>query len=635
MQTLKKIIARYMYQITLILVAVILVAVLVIQLINERARAYENAQETLAQIEQMLSENQEELLEIREEYRQTCLHNAEVIARIIESDPGVVDDVEELREIAASLEVDEIHIFDQTGRIVAGTHPEYYDFTFDSGEQMMFFKPMLEDKSLKLVQDITPNTAEGKLMQYSARWSDHREFIVQVGMEPRNVTKVTEKNEMSYIFSLFRVNLDAGYYAIDAQTGVVVGSTDLEHTGCRFTELGFDHDQITKDGKGFYANVNGQNSFCVFKKLGNNYVGQVVSMKRLYQRVPAILLTLFICLAVVSLALIRGVTKHMNRYVVDQIDEVNSKLNAISNGDLDEVVDVRSSVELSKLSDYINRMVTSLLDNNKKMSYVLTKTNLYIGIYEYNSHMNRVRYTEYIPRIFALKPEEMEGLSVDIYRFKSFIGKLRQNPVADEQSVYQVGDQYVKLEEILNNGDVFGVAIDVTAEIRKRREIEMERDMDPLTGLYNRRGLDTRLTELFSQPWELRHSAIVMVDADGLKRVNDTYGHEVGDVYLQKIAEIINSFGSRSCVVSRQGGDEFIAFLYDYADEEELTETIDRLKYLQDHSAADIGGIHEFPLRFSYGYSLYREGTDYQTLMREADEKMYENKLERREVRTV
>ncbi len=635
MQTLKRIIARYMYQITLILVAVILVAVLGIQLINERARAYENAQETLAQIEQMLSENQEELLEIREEYRQTCLHNAEVIARIIESDPGVVDDVEELRAIAASLEVDEIHIFDQTGRIVAGTHPEYYDFTFDSGEQMMFFKPMLEDKSLKLVQDITPNTAEGKLMQYSARWSDHREFIVQVGMEPRNVTKVTEKNEMSYIFSLFRVNLDAGYYAIDAQTGVVVGSTELEHTGCRFTELGFDHDQITDDGKGFYANVNGQNSFCVFKKLGNNYVGQVVSMKRLYQRVPAILLTLFICLAVVSLALIRGVTKHMNRYVVDQIDEVNGKLNAISNGDLEEAVDVRSSVELSKLSDYINRMVTSLLDNNKKMSYVLTKTNLYIGIYEYNSHMNRVRYTEYIPRIFALTPEEMEGLSADIYRFKSFIGKLRQNPVADEQNVYQAGDQYVKLEEILNNGDVFGVAIDVTAEIRKRKEIEMERDMDPLTGLYNRRGLDIRLTELFSQPWELRHSAIIMVDADGLKRVNDTYGHEVGDVYLQKIAEIISSFGSRSCVASRQGGDEFIVFLYDYDSGEELTKTLDRLKYLQDHSAADIGGIHAFPLRFSYGYSLYREETDYQTLIREADEKMYENKLERREVRTV
>lgn len=630
MRTLKRIISRYMYQITLGLVAVILVIVLCLQIINERERAYENALETLSQIEQVLEENQTELVEIQEEYKQTSLHNAEAIARIIEGDPDVVDDLEELNKIAESMEVDEIHIFDETGRIVTGTHPEYYNYTFDSGEQMMFFKPMLEDKSLKLVQEITPNTAEGKLMQYSALWSENGEFIVQVGMQPVNVTKVTEKNKMSYIFSLFRVNVDAGYYAVDAQTGEIVGSTDLENIGCNLTEIGFRLEDIIDDGDGFYAKINGQNSFCVFKKIGTNYVGQVVSLSSLYQRVPAILLTLLVCLAVVSLVLVKAVTKHMNRYVVDEIYDINSKLNAISNGDLQGAVDVRSSVELSKLSDYINKMVKSLLDNNKKMSYVLSKTNLYIGIYEYNSHMDRVRFTEYIPQIFSLEPEAMERLASDIGSFKSFIYEQRQNPVPDEPGVYQVGEKYVKLEEILNNEDVFGVAIDVTVEIMKRRAIEMERDMDPLTGLYNRRGLEIKLSELFAQPEKLRHSAIIMVDADGLKKVNDTYGHETGDVYLVKIAEVINSIGNRSSIASRQGGDEFILFLYDYASEEELTATIDKLKYLQNHSCASIHGNQKFPLRFSYGYSLTREDEDYQTLLKEADEKMYENKLERR-----
>lgn len=46
---------------------------------------------------------------------------------------------------------------------------------------MRFFAPMLTDKSLKLVQEVTPNTAEGKMMQYSALWSKDRHFIVQVG----------------------------------------------------------------------------------------------------------------------------------------------------------------------------------------------------------------------------------------------------------------------------------------------------------------------------------------------------------------------------------------------------------------------------------------------------------------------
>ena len=54
---------------------------------------------------------------------------------------------------------------------VSGTHPQYYGYSFDSGEQMNYFKPMLKDKSLKMVQDIEPNTAEHKLMQYSAMWN--------------------------------------------------------------------------------------------------------------------------------------------------------------------------------------------------------------------------------------------------------------------------------------------------------------------------------------------------------------------------------------------------------------------------------------------------------------------------------
>lgn len=121
--------------------------------------------------------NQKELEETQEEYRQTCLHNAEAAARIIESDPALLNDVEELNEVATSIEVDEIHIFDATGRIFAGTHPEYYNLTFDSGEQMMFFKPLLEDKTLKLVQEITPNTAEEQIMQYAALWSSNGEFL--------------------------------------------------------------------------------------------------------------------------------------------------------------------------------------------------------------------------------------------------------------------------------------------------------------------------------------------------------------------------------------------------------------------------------------------------------------------------
>lgn len=634
MKTLKKIISRYMYRLTGILVVMLLIAISVIQLISEQRMAYKNATRTFAQIEQVLEENQKELEEVRVEYRNTCIHNAEVVARIVDSDPEILNDVEELKKVAASLEIDEIHIFDKTGRIFTGTCPEYFGFTFDSGEQMEFFKPMLEDKTLKLVQAITPNTAEGKLMQYSACWNDKGDIIVQVGMEPGNVTKATEKNELSYIFSLFRINPRVNYYAIDTENGEIVGSTDVTCVGSNLTEIGLSLAELGKDEDGFQTKVSGKHSFCVFEKMGSNYVGYVIASRELYQRVPSVILILFACLLTIALILARAVIRHMNKYVVEKIQDVNEKLKSISNGNLEETIDIQSSMEFFELSNYINAMVKSLLENNKKMSYVLSKTNLYIGVYEYNKHMKKIRFTEYIPRILCLSADRMGEIADDIKGFKAFLDEVRENPVPDEEGVFKIGEYYVKLEEINQDDEVFGVAIDVTEEVLRRREIEEERDMDLLTGLYNRRGLDIKLSQLFHAPEKLLHSVMLMIDADGLKTINDTYGHEKGDVYLKKIAEILNNFGLKSSVAARQGGDEFVLFLYGYGSEEELKEDLEKLIYIQNNTKADLDKDLRVELRFSVGYALNRGDTDYSTLLKEADQKMYNNKLERKKLLT-
>ena len=630
MQTLREIISRYIRSVTLFLVTVLLALILCIQINNEQKQAYESATETFCQIEQLLKKNQEELDETRESYQQTCLHNAEAIAYLIKDNPSVLNSVEELKKIAAFMEVDEIHIFDTTGCIYAGTHPEYYGFTFDSGDQMRFFKPMLTDKSLRLVQDIAPNTAELKLMQYSALWSSDEKFIVQVGMEPVNVLKVTEKNQLSYLFSLFRVNPDANYYAVHKSSGQIVGSTDLSSVGKNLTEIGLNLDEIAAHKKGFHADVNGEKSYCVFEEAGENYIGRVLSCRDLYQRIPATMVALAVCLITIALILSYVVTRYMDRYVVEGIHSINAKLHSISQGNLDETVDMQSSVELSELSRYINRMKKSILDNNRKMSYVLGKTNMYIGVYEYNRHMKRVRITEHVPKILALEPGEAERLSADYEVFREFISGLRENPVADETCVFSCRNRYVKLEEISDDTEIFGVVIDVTEEMEKRRKIEAERDFDPLTGLYNRRGMERKLSALFDKPETLGHSAVVMADADNLKIINDTYGHDAGDVYLREIAGLFRDFGPKDCVSARLGGDEFLLFLYHYGSEQELTDTVALLADLQEHSSASLNDRLQVPLRFSFGCCLTGQSSDYEALVKTADEKMYANKRERK-----
>lgn len=139
MPDLKSIVVKNMKKITLIMVIIILFLSTVIQLFSLSQRSRENAHQIFEQVEQILDENSRELEHVRKEYEAMCLNNARMVAYLLEYNPAARDNVEELRKIARYLEVDEIHIFDTNGVIVAGTHPEYYGYSCDSGEQIGFF----------------------------------------------------------------------------------------------------------------------------------------------------------------------------------------------------------------------------------------------------------------------------------------------------------------------------------------------------------------------------------------------------------------------------------------------------------------------------------------------------------------
>lgn len=193
--------------------------------------------------------------------------------------------------------------------------------------------------------------------------------------------------------------------------------------------------------------------------------------------------------------------------------------------------------------------------------------------------------------------------------------------------VYDIGKKMITPDD---KEVIICVIYDMTEDAKLKELLIRESSYDALTGLYNRRGLDKQMEQLFEKPQKLGYSAIIMIDADGLKEINDTYGHEKGDIYLGKIASVINNFGIRSSVASRQGGDEFVLFLYDYESEEELIKTIEILKYIQNNSTAHLDDNVNVPLRFSMGYCMTKDVTDYHKLLKVADEKMYQNKTERK-----
>lgn len=631
MESLKRIIVTRLQWLAVLMVIMVLPVAATIQILMLQNQARENANGAFHQIRQILEENTRELETITDEYRETCLLNAESIAYMIQYNPEILGDIEEFRRIARIMEVDEIHVFDKTGCIFTGTHPEYYNFTFETGEQIGFFAPLLEDKSLRLCQDITPNTAEGKLVQYSALWSDDEEFIVQVGMYPATVMEYMEKNSLSYIFSLLQGSVGVEMYAIDGSDYTVMGATSSVNNGKTMKDLGLNPALIGSYKKGTLATVNGVDSFCMFTDMDGTLIGYVVATDALYRNAPVYILLLAVCMVAIVAVVVMLTWRFTKNYIVNGICQINDNLSAVSDGNLDERVDVRSSLEFSQLSDHINNMIRSLLATTDKMSVVLNQTNMRIGVYEYSTKMKTVRFTEHIPEILEWNSRTSAELSSDYRLLQQYFEKVLQNPVPGEQNVFRLEgrrEAYIKLEEVVTGPDTLGILIDVTEDIMTRRRIERERDTDLLTGLYNRRAMERELETIFRE--EMGCGALIMVDADSLKYINDRFGHTIGDWYIKRIGDVLVKVGTRKVMAARQGGDEFVLLIYGYDTEEQVRKDLEMLIFLQKSTRLFLQNGDDIPVRFSFGYVMTEGRTDYPTMLMEADQQMYEAKRKRK-----
>ncbi len=634
MRKLKSIVYSNIRKLTASMMIIILIVSVFVLFMAAQNQTKSNAKATFAQVEQIINENQAELVKIEEEYRETCLLNAETISYIIDLDPSILGNIEEFRLLARKMQVDEIHIFDNTGRIFTGTHPEYFNFTFDSGAQMNFFKPMLSDKSLRLCQDITPNTAEKKLVQYSALWNESGEYIVQVGMYPEAVLETTEKNELSYIFSLLKGNPGVNLYAIDSISGIIVGSTSGVYNGSYYNAIGFNDIYINTLPEPKHISINGVNSYCIFENVNDTVIVYVVSSSNVYNNILPYTIMLALCLIVIAAVLIYVVQRFTDSYIISSISLTNKKLREVSSGDLDERVDIQTSVEFSELSSHINSMIATLIANSDKMSFILESTNMPIGVYEYDSTVNKLRLTEHIPEILGLSSERVRELAGSCSDFKALINRIKQSPVSGMDNTYLIDadrEKYVKLEEMVMGNDTVGIIIDETEEVLNLKRAEEERDVDVLTGLYNRRGMERRFDRLFyTDSQELGKGAFIVIDLDDMKAVNDTYGHNAGDIYLQGYAKMLEKLEAPKKLAARQGGDEFVLLVYGFEDDGGIDRVISRLRQIQDREKLTLEEGTEVVMRFSFGYKLLNGSKDYNKLISYADEYMYNSKRARK-----
>jgi diguanylate cyclase (GGDEF)-like protein len=169
-----------------------------------------------------------------------------------------------------------------------------------------------------------------------------------------------------------------------------------------------------------------------------------------------------------------------------------------------------------------------------------------------------------------------------------------------------------------------GVITDITREIADRRRLEYERDYDMLTDVYNRRAFHAKMSACFSDAGAMSVAAVIMLDLDNLKTLNDTYGHDYGDRYIRLTADVLKKFASERIVVARLAGDEFVILLHGFNDKSHIRGICERIKSEMNRAFLDLPDGSGTAVQISAGIAWYPDDSNSaDELMRFADFAMY------------
>lgn len=583
----------------------------------------------IEQIIHTLESNQAELEMMNENLNEDYLTRAKAAAYVLDREEESEMDVAQMQYLAKLLNVDEVHYIDENGIIVLASVSKYIGMDMADHEQTSAFLVLLDNKGedAYLIQDVRPNASEGKIMQYIGVARKEHGGFVQVGIEPKRLMEAQSRNTYDYIFSRFPTDEREEFFVVDRETGAVLGhSGSMEQS---FTEECYQLEQLMQCRNGAYKKgKDGRQMYTVSRIYENVLICAVLPEEVLLRKLFDNAVRTLIYLLCVELAVILLLGYLVRRKVVDGIHRIIESLSAITDGNLDTTVDVGGNHEFEELSKGINTMVRSIINISNRTSAIIDMSGIPLAAYEYERGSEHVFSTSRLGELLDISKTRVADLCRSAERFDKFIQWMTKNPMEGESDVYRINDsKYVRIHMSESPQGKLGVITDVTADIEEKTQMRYENTHDPLTELYKYGHFQKLAQELLHKMPEGTVSAVVMLDLDYFKGINDAFGHDVGDKYLQGFAAVMRAMPAEHFLTSRRSGDEFCMMIYNCADRNEVAAYLDRFYETLAENPVAMSESLTRRISASAGYACTSDANaDVAQLLSRADEALYETK---------
>lgn len=412
---------------------------------------------------------------------------------------------------------------------------------------------------------------------------ERAEEIVQIGLEPVRQMEAQERYTYQYIYSHFIKNYGEAYFAVDINENKVIA-----HTNNDYNKKDYDVSNL-KEGRGFLCKLDGKYKYVVTKKAGDTLIGGSMDISNMFESYWKNIILTLVYMLFIELIAIALLNYLVEKNVIKGIHGILRDVRRITDGNLSTNVNVGGNPEFEELSEGINKMVRSIVNVSDRLAKIIDINDMPLVAFEYNDDMHHVFVTNGLKKMLCLGDDDIELLYKDNNLFYGMIKRIMSEPIPGENDVYQVAeDKYVHIRLVDEKNGYVGIITDVTEDTKRKLEMKYVNEHDQLTGLYRYKYFKNQGSRLLKSVKDDNLCAVVMMDLDDFKSVNDTYGHDAGDNYLKAFTAVLNKVSKYRCISARHSGDEFCIMMYGCENRDEIGDRLERLWKMFEEVKVDV-----------------------------------------------
>lgn len=599
--------------------------------VTESKIAIHDLDEMIKQVESFYNKSKLDTEVTEEMFKEDYLNRAYAVDYMLNSNSDGNYSLETLKKIKKLMEVESIHVIDDTGKIVVSSEKDSIGLNLKNYPESDPFAKLIDSKDIteNVVQlDAVSITKKESKIYIGVKSSSEKYSVVQIGLDANVLDDLIEKNSIEFITRNIPTVYEEAIFVVDGTSGKIVGITQNNDQELIINQADTQEAYLSilkSSNKGTLININGSMKYLKTRNVDDKIIGAYMEAKSVYRTMLVQIFSLLIGISTILICVILIFRYHLKRYVLKDIASIESSIKELMAGNNEVTFETEFDTEFRHITAILNDWKDSYKYKTERMTRMISSIGSHVAVFECLYSINQNFFSDNTQSILGVDDEAWNEIIKSPKGFENYLKLLISH--SEDDIITLKNDRFISIFSFNKENEFYGMIMDKTKDVTLNKRIQQElhaaqegAEIDPLTHLTNRAGLENHVKgSLKNRPGI---GTLIIFDLDNFKSVNDDLGHPEGDKVLKKFAHCLKSCFRTNDIVARIGGDEFVVFIHSNVPVQVIS---DKLQSLLDEIREKLGDYNKrYGLSASIGVAYVdKRKNSYDDLYKCADVGLY------------